>query len=63
MNECCATCKRWIKLVMFDFSHGGYERHDMGHCCTAFADEGKITWIVGNDAEHDMCEAYEPKEG
>ena len=61
MRECCATCKRWLNLVMYDYSHGGCKHIDMGHCCTAFANEGEIAWMVGTDAEREMCEEYKPK--
>lgn len=63
MQECCANCKRWLKLEMFDYQHGGCEHHDIGHCCTVFANEGKIVYMVGNDPEDGQCEAYIPKEG
>lgn len=62
MEECCATCKRWLKLVMFDYSHGGCEHHDMGHACMAFERDGQVTWMVGTNPEKGMCECYAPKE-
>lgn len=62
MEECCSTCKNRLKLVMFDYSHGGCKHHDMGHACTALMSDGQITWMVGNDPDCDMCECYEPKE-
>ena len=63
MEECCATCKRRVKLVMFDYGHGGCEHHDMGYACMAFVDDGQVTWMVGDDPEVDRCECWEPKEG
>lgn len=61
MNECCKTCRKYMELVMYDYGHGGCEHHDMGHACTVFIDEGRIVWMVGNDSEKDMCEAYMPR--
>lgn len=61
MKECCATCKKWMELVMFDYSHGGCEHHDMGHACLALAHDGRVIYKVGTDAENGMCECYEPK--
>lgn len=63
MQECCANCKRWLKLVKYDYSHGGCDHSDMGHCCTVFMNEGQIVWMVGNNPEVGQCEAYIPKEG
>lgn len=62
MKECCAACKKRLELVMFDYQHGGFERHNMGHACTAFETDGTIIYMVGNDPENDMCESFEPKE-
>lgn len=61
MEECCLNCRRRLKLVMFDYSHGGCEHHDVGYACTLFAEEGQIIWMVGKDHERCICEGYKPK--
>lgn len=62
MKECCATCRLWLNLVMFDYGHGGCEHHNMGNICMALASDGQVVWKVGNDPERDVCGWYEPKE-
>ena len=63
VRECCATCKRLLKLEMYDYANAGCIHRDIGYACTAFEDEGKIIWKVGEDFQAGMCEVYEPKEG
>ena len=61
MEECCSTCKYRLKLVMFDYSHGGCKHHDMGHACVANENEGYIAYMVGIDAAKGKCECYVQK--
>ena len=61
-HECCATCRRRYDLMKFDYSQDGCIHTDMeGYICTAFADEGKMVWMVGEDENTGMCECWEPK--
>lgn len=64
MDESCENCKRRYRLRKSDYSHGGCEHTDMeGFVCMCFASEGIAEWMVGNVAEYEICEAYQPKEG
>lgn len=62
MKECCATCKRNLKIEKLDYSEGGCKHsHPEGFICLAFAYEGVASWMVGSDPENEMCEVYAPK--
>ena len=61
MEENCSTCKRRLRLVKLDYTHGGCEHTDLeGHICLIFEDEGIAYWMVGCD--NGLCEMYAPKE-
>lgn len=61
--KCCATCRKKFDMIRFDYFRGGCVHQDMGgYACTAFADEGQIIWMTGNNPGLDRCEEYEPKE-
>lgn len=63
MSESCGNCAYCYRLKKLDYSQGGCIHTNMdGYICMAFADEGITYWMVGNDLNSDMCEAYTPKE-
>ena len=63
MAECCKTCRYRLKLVKYDYSHGGCKHEDMdGYVCMSFAHEGVACWMVGLDENTGFCECYKPKE-
>lgn len=62
MSECCATCKHRYNLEKLDYSNGGCVHTDMtGYICMAFADEHIACWMVGQNEETGICEAYEKR--
>ena len=62
MDEHCGNCVRCYRLEKCDYSQGGCIHTNMdGYICMAFADEGIACWMVGEDLNSGMCEAYMPK--
>lgn len=62
MNECCAICRHRYDLKKSDYSNGGCVDTNMpGYICMAFADENVALWMVGQDEETGICEAYEKR--
>ena len=66
-KECCKNCKYYLKLLKWDYSHGGCEHSEYeGFACIALANEGVAIHIVHSDnkfaEENDYCEMFTPKE-
>lgn len=59
MIECCNNCKYQKKLIQFDYSEKGCKHTTQdGYACMAFAIEGEVIWMIGNDPSVEMCECY-----
>ena len=62
--ESCSNCALCYEIEKLDYSHGGCEHSDPpGYICMAFGDEGKASWLVGQDIQSGLCEAWTKKEG
>ena len=61
-KECCANCRHAYALEEWDYSGRGCAHTPLGgFVCMAFADERKVCWMVGLDANEGRCEAYEKR--
>lgn len=59
MKESCANCKYNLKLVKYDYSKGGCVHTDYdGYACMAFASEGLVIHMVGDNPETERCEVW-----
>lgn len=60
-DMCCNNCKYKLKLVKYDYSHGGCKHSDYdGFCCMAFAHEGTAIHMIGSSNSY--CEMFEKGE-
>lgn len=59
MKESCNNCLYMKTLIQFDYSGKGckHTKQD-GYACTAFASEGEVIWLIGDDPSTGMCECY-----
>ena len=61
--ECCDTCRYKLRLVQYNYSHGGCNHTDMaGYVCMAPEYENEAIWMIGTNPAIGMCECYESKD-
>jgi len=59
MKESCNNCLYQKRLIQYDYSGKGCKHTDQdGYACTAFASEGEVIWLIGNEPSAGMCECY-----
>ena len=62
MTECCNNCRLKMRLEKSDYSQGGCIHTDYdGYACLAFANEGVVCHMVGNNPDTGICEMFTAK--